>query len=550
MSDIAWEWLALGVTVILFAGLAVLSRKKLAGFGLRTIIASVLGIGVGLAFQGHTTYVAVAGSIWSNVIKAIVVPLLIFSIIASITNLGKSVRLKNIGLKSIVFLMINTLTAALLALGLGLAFNVGQGFSYQPDGSYEAREVPGVLDTIIGLFPSNLVGNWAQNQVIPVVVFSLIVAVAFNAAASTERGAQSVAPFKRFIDGGNVVMSKATQIVIGFTPYAVLALIASAISGSDIAVLLPLVWVLIVSYIAMAIQMFLVQPAILFGFTRLNPIIFFKAFWPAGVVAFTSESSIGTIPVTVTQLKKMGVKDDVASFVTSLGANLGMPGCAGIWPVIVAVFTINAQGLNYGPGQYLFLVALALLVSVGTVGVPGTATVTATSLFAAAGLPVEFIGVMQPISTIVDMGRTALNVAGAANSAVIVAKTEKQIDLDIYNGRKEYIEEDADLLAEAEALVSGRRASTAVRGGANAASTATVSVSTPTTAAGTTDGVSQVSTTVDTLERPTTEAGLDLDIDFTENVLSFSPSAALEGQGEDQCGFGPGESAPASDSSK
>lgn len=190
--------------------------------------------------------------------------------------------------------------------------------------------------------------------------------------------------------------------------------------------------------IAIVLQLFLVQPLVLAAVTKLNPIHFFRAFFPAGVVAFTSESSIGTIPVTVRQLRSAGVPGDIASFVAGLGANLGMPGCAGVWPMLLAVFAVHAQGLNYSPAQYLFLVVLTLLVSIGTVGVPGTATITATSLFAAAGLPIPFIAISQPISQIVDMGRTALNVAGAANTAVIVAQTEHQLDTDLYYGRKEY----------------------------------------------------------------------------------------------------------------
>jgi hypothetical protein len=303
--------------------------------------------------------------------------------------------------------------------------------------------------------------------------------------------------------------------------------------------------VLVVAYIAMAIQMFIIQPLLLSGFTRLNPFRFFKGFWPAGVVAFTSESSIGTIPVTVRQLKQMGVKGDVASFVSSLGANLGMPGCAGIWPVLVAVFAINAQGISYSPLQFLFLVVLALVVSVGTVGVPGTATVTATSLFASAGLPIAVIAVMQPISTIVDMGRTALNVAGAANSAVIVAKTENQLDVDVYNGAKEYIEEDEELLAEAAALVGGNREKKQ-SGAANSANsartvdalgsgTAAQAVATP--QAGTDSSAPQSQTQAQPQPSPA------FDLNVAESVLSFSPSAALEGQGDDQCGIGGGSSA-------
>ena len=126
--------------------------------------------------------------------------------------------------------------------------------------------------------------------------------------------------------------------------------------------------------------------------------------------------------VTVSKLKEdIGVDGDVAAFTAGLGANLGIPGCAGIWPVLLAVFTINQQGISYSAGQYVLLIALTLLVSIGTVGVPGTATITATALFAAAGLPVELIVLFSPISAIVHMARTATNVVGAAT--VLTAET-------------------------------------------------------------------------------------------------------------------------------
>ena len=165
---------------------------------------------------------------------------------------------------------------------------------------------------------------------------------------------------------------------------------------------------------------------------KIYELTFFKGIWPAGIVAFTSQSSIGTIPITVKQLTKIGVNEDIASFVTSLGANLAMPGCAGMWPILLAILAINVLNINYTLGQYLFLIVLAVVVSLGTVGVPGTATITATALFASAGLPIEIIVILAPISSIVDMIRTATNVTGASLAAILVAKSEKQIDLDKY----------------------------------------------------------------------------------------------------------------------
>lgn len=426
------EWGELLLTLAFFALLYYLDRKRQWDFGLRTLLATAFGVVVGLAFPGHYTYVAAFGSIYTRVISALVIPLLMFSIVSSITNLGSSIRLKNIGLKTVLFLLLNTLLASVLTLVVATATGIGSGFSYELAADYEAAQVPSILDTLIGLFPKNLAEHWANGEVVPLVLFFVLVAVAFN--KLSKEHAQQIAPFKAFIDAGNHVMGMVVSIVISFTPYAVLSLIARAVSRSTVAELLPLLGVLVLTYVLCAIQLFAVESILLRFIGKLSPLAFFRKLWPAGVVAFTSQSSIGTIPVTVAQLKKLGVNEDIASFGASLGANLGMPGCAGIWPVLSAVFAIHVLGLSYSPMQYVFLVVLAMVVAIGSVGVPGTATITATAVFVAAGLPVEIIFLLAPISSIVDMARTATNVIGAATATTLVAATEEnQLDHALYS---------------------------------------------------------------------------------------------------------------------
>lgn len=307
---------ALALTAVFFALLYYLHKKKHVDFGVRTILAVGLGLIVGLAFKGHHVYVAAVGTVYAHVVSAVVIPLLIFSIISSITNLGNSVRLKNIGLKTVFFLVLNTFFASLITLVAGVATNIGHGVQYELATDYTAKEVPTFVDTVISLFPQNLASHWANGEVVPIVVFSILVAISYN----------------------KLVVKK---------------------------------------------------------------------------------------------------PEDVAAFGASLGANLGMPGCAGIWPTLLAVFTIHLLGIEYTPVQYAFLVVLAVVVSIGTVGVPGTATITATALFAAAGLPVEAIILLSPISSIVDMARTATNVVGAAAATTLVAATEGQLDEAVYNGEAE-----------------------------------------------------------------------------------------------------------------
>ena len=181
MSDIAYDWLTLGAAAVLFAILSFLKRKKNAGFTTRVLLATAFGVVLGIACKGHTGYVGAVGSIWSSVITALVVPLLVFSIISSITNLGESIRLKNIGVKTVFFLLLNTTTASLLTLLLAQAFQLGRGFHYTLPGDYTPHDVPAVLDTIVNLFPRNLADNWVNNQVVPIVLFAILTALAYNA---------------------------------------------------------------------------------------------------------------------------------------------------------------------------------------------------------------------------------------------------------------------------------------------------------------------------------------------------------------------------------
>lgn len=315
------------------------------------------------------------------------------------------------------------------------SLKVGQSINFTLPTDYEAREIPSFLDTIVGLFPKNVVSHAANGEIVPFIVFTIMVGVAL--VYLQEREKEAAVPFKNFIDSANKLMFVVVEFVVDLTPFAVLSLIANAVSTYGAKELIPLLGVLVLSYVLCAIQMFLIDGALIRFVGGLSPIRFFRGFWPAQVVAFTSQSSVGTIPVSVKQLvSRLGVNEDIASFVAALGANLGMPACAGIWPTLLAVLAINIFDIPYSIGQYAFLIVLTLIVSIGTVGVPGTSTVTTTALFTAAGLPVEIIVLLVPISSVVDMMRTAANVTGAATAVILVAKSEQLLDREVYDQGK------------------------------------------------------------------------------------------------------------------
>ena len=432
MSINTADFAALAVTIVLFAVIYYLDYKKGVDFGLLTLLGTVFGIAVGLGFGNHFTYVEIFGRIYTNVLTALVVPMLLFSIIASITNLSESIHLKKIGGKSIFYLILNTAIASTITVIAAVILKVGDGFAYKVADGYQKVEVPSVVDTIVNLFPSNFATNWNEGQIIPIVVFAIIIALSYNAISKEN---ESVKPFKAFIDAGNQVIGQAIDWIIGFTPYAVLSFLARAVGRSSVTELLPLLSTLVLSYILCAVQAFGVEGLLIKFVAKLSPVKFFKGIAPAQYVAFTIQSSVGTIPVTLRQLKEaLGVvKTLMTSFTAGLGANVGMPACAGIWPALTAVFSVHMLGYHYGIAQYAFLILITLVVSVGTVGVPGTATITSTAVFAALGLPIELVVVFAPISTIVDMARTMTNVTGAATAAVITAATEGLVDEEVYN---------------------------------------------------------------------------------------------------------------------
>lgn len=425
------SFLALGVGIVVIVILGLLQKKAI-DFGIRTVVALIFGLIVGIIFRDHVSYITAIGSIYVRLISALVIPLLFFSIISSISSLNDLKVLKKIGGKSVFWLTFNTFTASVITLALALPLGIGKGAEVSLPTDYEAKAVPTFLETIISLFPRNVISHASNNEVVPFIVFAILIGVALVSLYSREQ--KAVEPFKNFIDAGTKVIFEAVGFIIELTPYAVFALITGAASRNTPDKLLPLLAVLLVAYVISIIQTFAVEGILLKVVGKLNPIKFFKGIWPAQTVAFTSQSSIGTIPVTTRQLtKKLGVSEEIASFVSGLGANLGMPGCAGMWPTLLAVFAINALDIEYSVAQYIFLVLITIVVSIGTVGVPGTATITATAVFAAAGLPIEIIVILTPISSIVDMARTASNVTGAATAAVLVAKSEGQLDLETYN---------------------------------------------------------------------------------------------------------------------
>ena len=444
------DWInlaVLGVVVAAFVGLREL-RKRRVNFSLITLTALLIGIPIGFFAQGHASYIEPIGRIYINVLLAAVAPLIVLSIISSITSLGSLAQLKSIGVRSIVWLLVSNALGVVLALGLGLFSEIGKGVGETLGGqelSVLKNSVQNFGDVFVNFFPTNIVSDVAGNHIIPLILIAVTVSIAYLALA--ERRLKEVKGFRDNVESLKLVVFKAVQYVIKLTPYAVLSLTTQVVANTKNLgpQFFSLIGLLGLTWLACVLHTFGINSVLLRVFAKVSPLRFFKKIFPAQLTAFTTQSSLGTLPVTTDLLtRKIGVHPEIAHFTAPLGTAVGMPGCAGIWPILISVWGINAYGIQYSLLNYAVLAVFATIVSIGTAGVPGAATVSSATVLAAVGLPLEFIAVTLPISLIADMARTATNVTAASVSSTIVARQVGLLDDSVFNSN--ITEEEGELV--------------------------------------------------------------------------------------------------------
>jgi Na+/H+-dicarboxylate symporter len=457
--NVNWsDLLPLAAVAVSWVAIWYLRRRNL-NFSVLAVFALAIGVPIGLLAGTNVDAINPIGQIYINVLLATVAPLILVAIVSSIVSLGSLAKLRSIGLRSVGWLMGSTALAVLLALGLGLTFQPGQGVHHQL-GTLSTDTVQGQVQTfsqvVVGFFPTNVVENFGANDIIPIILIAVTVSVAYLAVS--EKEGPKVRIFATATEALKLVVFKAVGYVIRLTPYAIVALTAAMVGsstnlGSDFT---SLVGLLVLVWVACLIHAYVFNGAILSVFANVPVLAFFRKIFPAQLTAFSTQSSVGTLPVTTAQLtRQVGVHPEVAHFTAPLGTTIGMPGCAGIWPMLVAIWGINAYGISYSLSDYVVLAFLGVIVSVGTAGVPGAATVAAATVLSAAHLPLEFVAATIPIGVIADMARTATNVTAAAVSSTVVARQTGLLDDEIFAGRAEFVE--ADVMEESELVTEIHR---------------------------------------------------------------------------------------------
>ncbi|EHK2334890.1 dicarboxylate/amino acid:cation symporter [Clostridium perfringens] len=418
--------LILAIVLSILATYAIYKIRKITNkFSFATLTALTLGVVLGIIFKENILFLDTVGKAYMSLIKMIVVPLVVTSLITSIVRLENLDTLKSIGLKTFTVLLGTTGAAAFIGIIVASSLNLGQGLRFIGAENFKAREIPGFSKVLIDMLPSNPLAAIVENKIIPIVIFSMFIAIALVIEDNTNK--EKAKPFKDFILSAYDIVLRITKMVLRIIPYGVFALIATAAAKNGMDTLMSLIWVILAVYIAAFLQFLFVYTPLISFVARINPLKFFKGIFPAQVVAFTSQSSYGTLPVTIKSLVDgVGVSENIASFVAPLGSTIGLNGCGGFYPAIVAIFAANVFNVELTIYSYILIVLTAIISSIGIAGVPGSATMSTTIMLAALGLPIEALAMVIAVDSIIDMIRTATNVTGASVAALIVDQTEKR----------------------------------------------------------------------------------------------------------------------------
>ncbi len=395
---------------------------------LQVLIAMVLGALAGTVLAEQALLLKPLGSVFLNAIKLLVAPLIFFALVSGILSLSGLQQgpahphggqpLGRLAAKTVGLFLL----PALIASALGLLVGSLAGFEANPALSkvvVAEKVIPPVSQVLVDLVPSNFLAPFVSGNVLQIIVLAVLTGLALRSAG------EAVAPIRQFVTAGSSLMFALTQLVLKFTPIGVFGLIAATVGQYGLSVLLPLGSFIVAVYVGCLLHMFGVYGALVKLGSKMALRDYFRAILPAQLVAFSTASSYGTLPVTYKVVtEKLKVSRPYASFVLPLGSTINMDGCGGIYPAIAAIFIAKLYGIELDALDYLLIAGTATVASLGTAGVPGTALVMLTVTLTVVGLPLEGIAFIAAVDRIIDMIRTTTNVSGDMAVALVIAESE------------------------------------------------------------------------------------------------------------------------------
>ncbi|MDM8535013.1 dicarboxylate/amino acid:cation symporter [Clostridiaceae bacterium HSG29] len=393
----------------------------------KIFIGLISGIIVGMFLQGAPdiaqNYIKPFGTLFINMIKMIIVPLVFSSLVVGAASIGDPKSLGRIGGKTLVYYLVTTAIAVTIGLALAMILKPGAGLIIPVGDAAKSVETPSIINTLLNIIPRNPLKGLVDGNILQVIAFALFLGI-----GCTVLPEEKSAPFVNFFDSLAEIMYKITAFIMEVAPYGVFALIVPVVSQYGLDVLKPLSMVILAVYIGCILHAIITYSTAVKIFAKISPLKFFKGIAPAAVTAFSTTSSSGTLPVTIRSVREnLGVSEKISSFVLPLGATINMDGTA-LYQGVCALFLAQVYGIDLSVGQMMTIILTATLGSIGTAGVPGAGLIMLTLVLQSVGLPLEGLVLIAGIDRILDMARTSVNVIGDASCAIVIAATEGELE--------------------------------------------------------------------------------------------------------------------------
>ncbi|MCL1125933.1 dicarboxylate/amino acid:cation symporter [Shewanella surugensis] len=399
---------------------------------LKILLSVFLGAIAGYLIGPPIDVIQPVGDIFLNLIRMLVIPLVFSCIITAITANKDLSNLTHLGLRSVSLYILTTLMAALVGLTFALVFHVGDLGNSLPLISFTNSDTiapPSIINMLVDIFPTNPIASMAEGNMIQTIVFAIFIGVAIN--LSGEKGNA----FKNAIDSMGDVMLTLMQLVIKIAPVGIFAIIAVIAGTQGINVLTPLIKLLVLVYVACLTQIYGVYALLLTLIAKVSPLPFFKKVISAQLMAFSSSSSVATLPITLDVAKKrLGVSKETAHFVLPLGMTINMDGSS-LNYVLSSIFIANIAGIDLSTPQYVLIIFVSIITSIGAAGVPAVAMSGLFVVVATCGLPIEGIAIVLAIDRLMDMIRTATSVTGDLAVTTTVDSLNNTLDKKHYKSK-------------------------------------------------------------------------------------------------------------------
>ena len=392
---------------------------------IKILIGLVLGI-IGGLIAGPTAvpwmkvWIAPIGTIFINLIKMVIVPVVLASIVAGVASIGDVKKLGRVGVTIMVFYLATTAFAVAIGLMFGTLMQPGKGLTIPAGAKAASKLAPPLQDVLVNIIPSNPFVAMEKGDMLQIIVFAIFLGIGITMVGAKAK------PVDDFFNGLAEVTYKIIDMIMNFAPFGVFALMMPVVAVNGPKVLLPLASVVAAMYIASIVHAVVVYSGTVATLGGMSPVRFFKGIAPAMLVAFSTCSSGATLPVTLkcTQ-ENLGVRKDVSSFCLPLGATVNMDGTA-IYCGLAALFVAQAYGIELNAGQYMTIILTGTLASIGAAGVPGAGLIMLTLVLTSVGLPIEGVALIAGIDRVLDMARTTLNITGDAAGCVVVQNSESK----------------------------------------------------------------------------------------------------------------------------